>query len=685
MTVLSDKNRKKIGAHLKVPAMLTLAMLIVLALMAGGCSSFVVRNRYNDRKPSSFGRLYSLDPKGDNDETTKDGEEEEEDWRAFRARLVMNEALDNSSSSSSSKSTPTTSSPSEPLSSWTYDTGTFVEQGSIVISRVESSLGCHDLRQPYFGKCVILIVEHTPEFTQGIILNRPSNIMLNDNDIIYDLDDGDDGGSGDGDDPADFNDLLCATDESNGCSWSMSFGGDISSIYDSENPLIVCLHNLTNSELAQSVSDTILPGVYITSHLSARQLVSMGVAQPESFFTFFGFCGWDPGQLDKELDRGSWYMLSTDPKTLWNELDVLRQPTYDPRSAGIDMWHNIMGKLGRGEEANDDDEDSDSSTRANNGLQFSTSAFADLMLKEWATERLYVANETVNDSDIYRELFAADRSQQQTSQQIQAGTILRASSNNVSPFLVGQEQFFHKSTILILQESDICSIGVMLNLPTTDSYQIQLDDGTIVDFIIRYGGPGGGGGSDDEDEYEDAPFLWLHCSQTLKKMGIGKSLAGTFGKKFGAWSCSIDQVIEALESNLATPDDFLVVQGFCVWEKEENDLAGGMLGQVISGNFEIVPSIGCAEAREDTKLQGIWSRLSSQRILSDYTLNSNANISEETWNLCGNDKASINKAAVDVGDSRFVYDTNVKVSTLADQALLAWMKIYLLGTAEYYV
>jgi putative AlgH/UPF0301 family transcriptional regulator len=97
--------------------------------------------------------------------------------------------------------------------------------------------------------------------------------------------------------------VLIGTDQENnkgkeeGNSWCMFFGGDIADLYD-ENQLISCLHNLTTSELAQSVSDTTLPGVQLTSHLGAPALVEAGEATPESFYTFYGFCGWDPGQLE---------------------------------------------------------------------------------------------------------------------------------------------------------------------------------------------------------------------------------------------------------------------------------------------------------------------------------------------------------------------------------------------------
>ena len=162
---------------------------------------------------------------------------------------------------------------------WAYDAGTFIEQGSLVISRVEGALGCHDLRQPYFHKCVVLLTEHSAEVgTRGIVLNRPSNLVLSDLDIIY-LDDEDDGGE----DSLSLLDLneVGATDTRRKNEWPMWFGGDISGLFD-ETPMIVCLHNIS-SPLARNVSDQVLSNIMVTSHKVSWKLVQW----PATAFSFF--------------------------------------------------------------------------------------------------------------------------------------------------------------------------------------------------------------------------------------------------------------------------------------------------------------------------------------------------------------------------------------------------------------
>ena len=81
------------------------------------------------------------------------------------------------------------------------------------MSKVESSLGCHDLRQPYFHKAVVLVLDHDPDdFTQGVLLNRASDLILESSDILY-IDNDED------------NNQSSSSQASS--SWKIHFGGDI--------------------------------------------------------------------------------------------------------------------------------------------------------------------------------------------------------------------------------------------------------------------------------------------------------------------------------------------------------------------------------------------------------------------------------------------------------------------------
>ena len=178
--------------------------------------------------------------KGDDfDDDDEDDEDSDlladSDWRDFRAKLVMGENApsgsssstgstkskdkgddesavvlgddgdldgigsifqDSGSGSSSTRSTrkmgsssstedPDTMSSLEgmtPLdpSQWAYDSGKIIEQGAVILGGVEQDFG-FGLRQQYFHKAAILVLDHEEStFTKGIILNRPTDLTLED-------------------------------------------------------------------------------------------------------------------------------------------------------------------------------------------------------------------------------------------------------------------------------------------------------------------------------------------------------------------------------------------------------------------------------------------------------------------------------------------------------------------------
>ncbi len=573
----------------------------------------------------------------------------DEDWRAFRARLVL--MMNDTAASAKFKENVHTFIPA--ASSWAYDAGLLVEKGSIVLSRIEKT-ACPDLDQPYFGKCVVLIVDHDEDLmTQGIILNRPSDLRLDPQGNVL---------LGDQAEDSVLLEEFTDRNERSLDHWRMFFGGEIADLEEGDESedkddeaVIVCLHNLTTSK-AQEVSEQILPGVYMTSHAAARALVISGDATPDSFYLFYGFCGWDPDQLQTEVQNGSWYLASTDPQTLWKDLAVLRDESYDTRLAGMEMWENLIRRLGKKHETQrNDDEVSDS--------------FSDLMLKEWVTQTLFAPKEfggaAFDDSSIFRALHAASRPP------VQPGSLLRASSEAESPFLL-QEQFLHKSTILILQEDDEASIGMVLNLPTTESYSLQINNNTEANFTIRFGGPSSFTAAHHEDDTksvfgtvegddDDDSMIWLHCSAGLKYLRTGKPLVT--GDENGVWTCTTEQVKQAMDLSFAAVDDFMLVKGLCLWEKESG--SGGLLGQIMSGNLETVAA---------EKIDGAWTSLRRQTNLNEESIMENFELAKEAWRRAGNEDTQ----EIDAPTGRLIFGSAVGVQELADRALEIWIRIHLL-------
>jgi putative AlgH/UPF0301 family transcriptional regulator len=523
--------------------------------------------------------------------------------------------------------------------------------GDLVISRVESSLGCHDLRQPYLHKAVVLILDHEPEdFTQGVLLNRASDLILKDKDIVYQ-----DDGVNKEDEPSSTSSVSS--------SWNVHFGGDIASWYE-EDPQLLCLHTI-RSEAALAVSDPVIlenwdkVGIFVTSHWGARSLVESGHAEATDFFTFSGFCGWEEGQLRHEVDRGSWYLASllngldrqqnSSASILWNlmECHSWKYAKYRPESAGISFWTDLVFSIGKKNEV---------------GIY---NSFSDLMLKEWATHQLLVVKGEVDeegpppleidDSDIFRAVKAASMADS-----IRPGALFRGSSEPSSPFLL-KDQLFHKSIILLLQDDLDASVGVILNLPTTESHRL-ITNRHCFDIPIRYGGPSGRA---DQDQ----PLFWFHNIKALKNRGVGRCIQSQDPNSRitdSIFVCTEEDATQAIQGDLAAKDDFILVRGFSAWEKESG--SHGILGEVQNGNLEVVPF---------EKIGHTFENLLAQKRLSEETFNKNFQIMQETWMLSGTHSGKASR-------SRDVFGSEMAVTTLADAALENWIRIFILGNAENY-
>jgi putative transcriptional regulator len=157
-----------------------------------------------------------------------------------------------------------------------------VEKGVLLVA--SPSLG-----DPNFHQTVLLIIEHGRGGTVGLILNRPTNVLLSEA-------------------LPDFT-VLKQT------SHRLFAGGPVGQTQ------LVLLFRLT-----QLLPDTrqIIAGVYVGTPRVLERIMT----QPkptETFRAFAGFAGWAPGQLEHEMLEGAWAILPSDafsifdndPVTLW--------------------------------------------------------------------------------------------------------------------------------------------------------------------------------------------------------------------------------------------------------------------------------------------------------------------------------------------------------------------------------
>lgn len=366
-----------------------------------------------------------------------------------------------------------------------------------------------------------------------------------------------------------------------------------------------------------------------------------------------------------ELERKSWYMVATDSQTLLQEL-AKQADGADPRDAGLDTWDLLMRMIGRGETADEYSGD-----------------FDDLVLKEWARENLLSSeagggaggkNKVSASAADLVEKIQVDKlmdlvSAAVRSSNITEGTMLRASSEERSPFLL-DNQALHKSVILIVGEDERISVGLVLNRPAAKGLDMQIRDKTtgqtkVVTLPLRYGGKHVVQGQD--------PLVWLHCNPRLRAAKVGSDI----GDKGTIYKCSSEQVTNAIGQGIAQPEDFLVVSGVTVWPK------GAMEGDVNLGKFEVIP---------DSQVHTVWDTLKKQEVLTKLNLVSNLALADEAWKEGEDKKAKKNGKkkeedtpisglgeGFDEEDDSLVFKSDMKVSILSDDALRSWVATFLLG------
>ena len=109
----------------------------------------------------------SLDEKDDEEED----QNEDLDWRDVRAKLVMQYRAEQQQQKDDD-------SDGNPISEngWAYEAGDAIETGSLIVSAPSQDFCVGGLKQQYFYKSCVLIVEHEPTvFTRGLILNRATD------------------------------------------------------------------------------------------------------------------------------------------------------------------------------------------------------------------------------------------------------------------------------------------------------------------------------------------------------------------------------------------------------------------------------------------------------------------------------------------------------------------------------
>jgi putative transcriptional regulator len=149
------------------------------------------------------------------------------------------------------------------------------------------------LADPNFHHTVILICEHGLEGTLGLVINRPTDMLLSE--------------------------ALPAVPVLKGTSYVLFVGGPV----QPEGILM-----LFRAVLEPADTRRVLDGIYLGGNLSIMERLITKPEPTETFRAFAGYAGWGPGQLQYEMAQGSWVLrpadtvsiFDKDPGGLWSEL-----------------------------------------------------------------------------------------------------------------------------------------------------------------------------------------------------------------------------------------------------------------------------------------------------------------------------------------------------------------------------
>lgn len=136
-------------------------------------------------------------------------------------------------------------------------------QGQLLVAAVR-------LTDPNFRRAVVLMIQHSAEGALGLILNRPTKARIRD---IW---------SQISDEPCDSKALI-------------HLGGPV------EGPLMALHRSLPAAD------DEVVDGVFFTPESAKIQQLVSQEASPIKFFV--GYSGWGAGQLEAEMEEGSWLVM----------------------------------------------------------------------------------------------------------------------------------------------------------------------------------------------------------------------------------------------------------------------------------------------------------------------------------------------------------------------------------------
>ena len=145
-------------------------------------------------------------------------------------------------------------------------------------------IAAQKLTNTYFSETVVLLVDYSPTGAMGLIVNRPTKLKLST--VLPKI-----------------KGLEKRPD-------TLYSGGPVAG-----NRIMLLVRSNVQPEKAFHV----FGNVYFGANWTVIQQMIDRSDSKERFRTYAGYSGWSPAQLDNEVSRGAWHILSADEETLFDK------------------------------------------------------------------------------------------------------------------------------------------------------------------------------------------------------------------------------------------------------------------------------------------------------------------------------------------------------------------------------
>jgi putative transcriptional regulator len=165
------------------------------------------------------------------------------------------------------------------------------EFGPASVARGVFLVASPSLNDPNFRRTVVLVLEHGSQGTLGIVLNRPTEMLLSE--------------------------ALPDVAALKGTNHRLFAGGPV------QPGMMLLLSRLKEPQPGMRL---LFDSVYVGGTPELLERIMANAAPADRFRAFAGYAGWAPGQLGFEMRQGAWAVLSgesslfeQDPATLWQD------------------------------------------------------------------------------------------------------------------------------------------------------------------------------------------------------------------------------------------------------------------------------------------------------------------------------------------------------------------------------